>query len=224
MRVLVETCLLGHGLASISNSQIRELWPDPSVELSWVEAGKVKISSLEEFLRVRSNSKKFRRYDGSAIENEEYDKSGFLTASGTMAIARREGYGVVVSCGIGGISDIKSEPICFDLNAIANYNIPLIATAFKDMIDYRKTFDWLREQGALSYGVGTSITDGYLFNIEQEPLDGELNLSSNFMPNLILNPIPSSKRLSEISILENGILAGKRAEEQGDYYHPFVNS
>lgn len=220
----METCLLGHGLSSISNEMIGEIWPDLRIELAWVEEGKVKISTLENFLKIRSKSRRFRRYNGLEIERGDYQDYGFLTASGTMAVAKKEGFRIVVSCGIGGISDIKAEPICYDLNAITDYNVPLIATAFKDMIDYKKTFDWLREHGALSYGVGTSVTDGYLFNKKHEPLDGQLDSSPSSLPNLILNPIPNSKRLKDISILEEGMLAGIRAEERGDYYHPAANA
>ena len=40
---------------------------------------------------------------------------------------------------------------------------------------------------------------------------------------LILNPIPTNERVSDISILDKAIEVGKMAQKQGKYYHPAVN-
>ncbi|HAE61338.1 MAG TPA: hypothetical protein DCG38_03250, partial [Eubacteriaceae bacterium] len=106
MNFLVETALLGHGLLSVDNDLILSLWPD-EVLLAWVENGKVKIGHISEFIPSRKNSKDWERLDGLAVKSKKYDnKNAFLTASGTMAVAKDVNCPVVVTAGIGGIGDI----------------------------------------------------------------------------------------------------------------------
>ena len=41
---------------------------------------------------------------------------------------------------------------------------------------------------------------------------------------LILNGIPSEKRIADDSLLAQGIAAGHRAEREGRYFHPAANA
>lgn len=45
-------------------------------------------------------------------------QSGALTASGTMAVCVKMGIPVAITCGMGGIGDIKGEELCPDLPAL----------------------------------------------------------------------------------------------------------
>lgn len=224
MKPLVETALLGHGLKSISNNTIKEKWPDPSIDLTWVEDGKIIIGKIDSFLAVRNNSHQWKRFDGQAVTDNRLEGNGLLTASGTMAVGQEKGYDIVVSCGLGGIGDIKDEPFCYDLHAIAHYKIPLLATAFKDMIDYRRTFEWLYDSGARVAGYKTNETNGYLFQLDDFHLHKKIDTEyEGNMPDLILNPIEPKKRLSNLDYLNRGIEEGKNAVSRGHYYHPAVN-
>lgn len=228
MKFLVETALLGHGLYSIKDTEILSIWPK-NVALTWVEGGEIRIGDIGEFIHSRSNSNSWGRLDGLAMERNEFkDKNAFLTASGTMAVAKYINCPVVVTAGIGGISDIVSEPLSYDLPALSSMGITLVATSPKDMLDIVKTFEWLHQNGVVTYGINTKNCNGYLFKLEPYELNKELKENElKKIPrasNLILNPIPENKRLKDSFLLAECISFGKRAEEIGEYYHPAVNA
>jgi pseudouridine-5'-phosphate glycosidase len=227
MKYLVETALLGHGLLSVDNDLILSLWPD-DVSLAWIENGKVKIGNISEFIPLRKNSKGMERLDGLAVKRNEFNnKNAFLTASGTMEVARNLNCSLVVTAGIGGIGDIIDEKFCYDLTALSEMEITLIATSFKDMLDIQSSFNWLHENGVNTYGYNTTDCNGYIFMLEPVKIGKKIrevdlkNIKAGC--SLILNPIPEEKRLKDLSILEGGILAGKDAEKRGEYYHPAAN-
>lgn len=227
MKFLVETALLGHGLVSIDDDLIVSMWPD-DVLLAWVENGNIKIGDIEEFMPARKNSKSWGRLDGLSIKRKDYfDKNAFLTASGTMEVAKDNNCCVVVSAGIGGIGDIKAEKFCYDLTAISETGVTLVATSPKDMLDIVGTLNWLHENGVNTYGYNTKYCNGYIFIGQPVELRHKIkefdlrNVKSGC--NLILNSIHEEKRLKDISILKWGILSGKEAEDKGEYYHPAAN-
>lgn len=227
MKFLVETALLGHGLLSVEDNLILSLWPE-DVSLAWVESGKIKIGHISEFIHSRKSSKSWQRLDGLAIKHKEYhNKNAFLTASGTMAVAKDINCQVVVTAGMGGIGDIKAEKLCYDLPALSEMGITLIASSPKDMLDIPATFKWFHENGVNTYGYNTKYCNGYIFILESMKLGNKTNKFDlkNIKEgcNLILNPIPQEKRLKDISILKGGISAGKDAENRGEYYHPAAN-
>lgn len=228
MNYLVETALLGHGLLSVDDSLILSLISD-DVRLAWVESGNIKIGNISEFIYARKDSKNWDRLDGLNIKRKEYaNKNAFLTASGTMAVAKDINCPVVVSAGIGGIGDIKAERFCYDLTALAEMEITLVATSPKDMLDIPGTLNWLHDNGVKTYGYNTINCNGYIFTLE--PIRLCSKITENDLKtiqhgcNLILNPIPEEKRLKDKSILQGGIIAGKKAEEVGEYYHPAANA
>lgn len=224
---VVETALLGQGLVSVSNNRIEELWPDGAL-VTWLQKGRVVLGSIEEFLYYKEQIKSWRRIDGLKLYdsmNEGFD--GFLTASATVKVARDLGYPVAVSAGIGGIGDIIEERLSYDLPALAQTEITLIATSPKDMLDIPGTINWLHNNGVKTFGCGTEYCDGYVFVGQKTQLMQALNhveLGSIVRGhNLILNPIPHEKRLQNRDYLREAIKAGKLAEQNGMPYHPAAN-
>jgi len=225
---LVETALLGHGLKSVNDSLITSIWPE-DVKLAWIENGEIIIGDIQKFISVRRQSESWERIDGAQVLKNDYKgKNAFLTASGTMSVAKEINCPVVVTAGIGGIGDIVDEEICYDLPALSSMGITLIATSPKDMLDIEGTINWLHKNQVNIYGFNTDVCTGYICILDPIKLYKEIsdidikNLPSGC--NLILNPIPHEKRLKDIRLLEGAILAGKNAEKNGKYYHPAVNA
>lgn len=226
-KFLVETALLGHGLKSIEDDFITSLWPK-DVNLAWVEKGKIMIGSIFDFILSKKENKNWERLDGEGVlENNYKDKNAFLTASGTMALAKKISCPLVVSCGIGGIGDIKDEQISYDLPALAEMEVSLLATSVKDMLDIEGSLSWLHENGVKTYGYDTRECTGYVFILPASDLKNKVSEDDlKSIPkgyNLILNPIPEEKRFKDLAILKQAILAGKTAEDRGEYYHPAAN-
>lgn len=225
---LVETALLGHGLISVRDDEILSIWPEGAL-LVWMESGKIRIGTIEEFIPARKEKDRWDRLDGLRVkEKHDENTNAYLTASGTMAIAKEIGCPVVVSAGIGGIGDIKAERLCYDLPALSQLGITLVATSPKDMLDIKATLDWLRDHGVKVLGFETEYCSGYILNGKAYKLSGKLcHKDANKLEygcNLILNPIPEEKRLKDMSFLEEAIKCGKRAEEMGEHYHPAANA
>lgn len=225
---LVETALLGHGLISVRDDEIMSIWPEGAF-LVWMESGKIRIGTIEEFIPARKEKDKWDRLDGLKVkEKHNKNTNAYLTASGTMAIAKEIGCPVVVSAGIGGIGDIKAERLCYDLPALSQLGITLVATSPKDMLDIEATLDWLRDHGVKVLGFETEYCNGYILKGKAYRLSGKLSHEDanrlEYGCNLILNPIPEEKRLKDISLLEEAIKCGKKAEERGEHYHPAANA
>ena len=223
---LVESCLLSHGLASVSNDTIVRAWPEELPAITWIDGGKIKIGPAEEFVRFRAGGKAAARIDCQTLETAlNTGASGALTASGTMAVCHRMELPLAVSCGIGGIGDIRAESLCPDLPALQALPVTLLATAFKDVLDIPASICWLRAHGVPIYAVGDRRCTGYLFQSADVPID---SLFTGKLPErpggLILNPIPAEKRIDDIRLLAEGIAAGKQAEAEGRYYHPAANA
>ena len=224
---IVETALLGQGLFSVNSNQIKNLWPDYAL-LTWLQKGRMVVGSIEEFLHYKNETVSWQRLDGLTLyEGMKGGVDGFLTASATIVVARDLGYPIVVSAGLGGIGDIIEEQLCFDLPALAETEITLVATSPKDMLDIPGTIDWLHKNGVKTFGVGTEYCDGYVFvgaktQLMQVLSHDELGLIVRGH-NLILNPIPHEKRLQNTDYLREAITAGKLAEQNGEPYHPAAN-
>ena len=223
---LVESALLTHGLPSISNEMLLAQWPEEIRCIAWVDHGELITGGMDEFVRFRERAYELIRIDCYTLDEAISRKySGALTASGTMELASRCGIPLAVSCGIGGIGDIRGEELCPDLPALETIPTALLATSPKDMLDIRATINWLRDHGVTVTGTEVPVCNGYQFCLEDVVLDG--TMTEEWLPapkNLLLNPIPESERLTEIRWLSEGIEAGKRAEAEGKYYHPAVNA
>lgn len=226
-KFLVESALLTHGLSSITNEQLVEEWKCPRKNIVWVDSGNIVFGDINEFVLFRNRSEDLIRIDcftlDEAIENK---LSGALTASGTMQVCKMNNIKLAVTCGMGGIGDIKGETLCPDLPALKDIPVCLISTSPKDMLDIGETLGWLRERGVSVLATNEAKCTGYIFNSTDVDVDGVLDLDRvdlNGGKLLILNSIPKDKRVSDLSILDIAIAEGKRAESLGKYYHPTVN-
>ena len=215
---LVESALLTHGLASLSNQALLEQWPGELDNIAWVDAGRVVVGSMAEYLPFRDRAGDLCRISCDTLDRARAEGiSGALTASGTMAVC----------CGMGGIGDLKHEALCPDLPALRDIPVALISTAPKDMLDIPATLAWLREAGVAVWGVGTDRCTGYLFHCADLPLEGDWGLRPlppDHRRLLLLQPIPEKQRVTDDSLLEQGIAAGKAAEAAGREYHPAANA
>ncbi|MDU5082596.1 pseudouridine-5'-phosphate glycosidase [uncultured Tissierella sp.] len=224
-KFLVETALLTHGLKSIDNETLVELWPWEHKCIAWVDKGEVVIGNIKEFIGFRNRAEELIRIDKDIfIESCNNGISGALTASGTMMAAKEKGIHIAVTAGMGGIGDIVGEELCADLPAIATMDVTLIATSPKDVIDIEGTIKWLLEHNVSIWGKDTDTIDGFMLTGKPIKITGKYNGQPLKGRTLLLNPIPHEMRLKDLTIIEKAKNAGKEAEEIGKYYHPAANA
>ncbi|WP_333637949.1 pseudouridine-5'-phosphate glycosidase [Tissierella praeacuta] len=224
-KFLVETALLTHGLKSIDNETLVELWPWEHRSIAWVDRGEIIIGNIKEFIGFRNRAKELIRIDKDIfMESCNNGISGALTASGTMMAAREKGIHIAVTAGMGGIGDIVGEELCADLPAIATMDITLIATSPKDVIDIEGTIKWLLEHNVSIWGKDTDTIDGFMLTGKPIKITGKYDGQPLKGRTLLLNPIPHEMRLKDLTIIEKAKNAGKEAEEIGEYYHPAANA
>jgi pseudouridine-5'-phosphate glycosidase len=222
--VLVETALLGQGLPSVKNSQIRSLWPNSShVAAVWVEQGVTRIGFIESFLNVRDSHGWLRADERSLKTVVSSFGSAFLTASALFPVAARLGIKMVVTAGMGGV---RGNTVSLDMN-LCNYNILLIASAPKDSLDATATISMFRKSGVRAIGYSSVVSNGFLFVSEEDiRLDGlyggesPSNLVSENKGCLLFDSIPNKKRLSNRVYLQEAIKAGEQSKKS---FHPMVN-
>lgn len=230
MKYLVETALLTHGLRSVTNEELQSSWHCPNAVLAWIDRGKLCLGTVDEYLPFRERAAEIVRVDCDHLEEAlQNGVSGALTASGTMAVCHRLGLPLAITCGMGGIGNIKGEELCPDLPALMSIPVALISTSPKDMLDIPATLEWLRGHGV--HIAGRPCT-GYIFCGEPQKTDYPLDALTDADEIcrlaaegglLILNPIPEEKRVQDKSILEKAVAVGRQAEAQGRYFHPAVN-
>ena len=226
MEYLVESALLTHGLKSISNETIKKEWQDPGKKITWIDQGEIRIGDIDEFLEFRSRAAAYPRIDCNLLEKALSEKqSGALTASGTMAVCVKKKIPVAITCGMGGIGDIKGEELCPDLPALQKIPVILISAGPKDMLDRKATIEWLITHEVKVIGTKRNYCTGYVFCGEKVELQGTLEDGAETIkpPMLIINEIPEEERIEDKGILEEAIAEGKRAEKEGRYFHPAVN-
>lgn len=224
-KFLVETALLTHGLKSVDNDTLVNLWPWVHKCIAWVDRGEIIIGNMKEFISFRNRAKDLIRIDKDILmESCNNGTSGVLTASGTMMVAKERGIYIAVTAGMGGIGDIVEEKLCADLPAIATMDVTLIATSPKDVIDIGKTIKWLLDHDVSIWGKDTDIIDGFMISGKPIRLTGKYSRQSLKGKTLLLNPIPNEMRLKDIAIVEKAKNAGKKAEEKGEYYHLAANA
>lgn len=226
MDFLVESALLTHGLKSLSNDDIRENWSDEKCNITWVSEGNIILGTMTEYLEFRKKADQVIRIDCYLLEKALRDKlSGALTASGTMEVCKKMGISLAVTCGMGGIGDIRGEELCPDLPALMNFPGGLITTGPKDMLDRKATVTWLTEHEVQVFGAKRDFCTGYIFKGDPVKLQGiyDNGKTRRKRPFLLVNEIPEEYRVADRKILEEAILQGKQAEKEGRYYHPEVN-
>ncbi len=224
MEHLVESALLTHGLKSVTNEEIRRVWTDRTRNITWISKGEIVVGTMEQYLDFRIKTEELSRIDCQTLEKALREGvSGALTASGTMAVCKKYGIPFAVTCGMGGIGDIKGEELCPDLPALAESPTALVSAGPKDMLDVKGTIDWLTGHGVTVLGASRDYFTGYLFAGGRVELQGVYDGKERRAPLLIIQEIPEDKRIPDKSVLEKAVSAGKRAEQEGKYYHPAVN-
>ena len=224
MKYLIETALLTHGLRSLSNEYILEHWDLPEASIAWVCRGEIKIGTIKEYLSFRTEAQSAIRIDCEILEKALKDgMSGALTASGTMAVCSRMGIPAAVTCGMGGIGEIKGEELCPDLPALAEIPVILISAGPKDMLDRQATISWLVSHGVQMIGARRSFCTGYVFTGETVGLQGILGTKELSPPLLIIHEIPEEQRIRDREILMKAVEEGRRAQQEGRYFHPAAN-
>ena len=224
---LVETCLLTHGLRSITDEMLLQAWPRELDCIVWIDRGEIRIGNMEDYIPFRKRASEVKRINCNTLANAMKNGiSGALTASGTMEVCRELGIPLAVTCGMGGLCSIREEELCPDLPALEQMPVSLISTGPKDMLDVQGTIEWLQERGVQVLGTGSDHYTGYIFKSTDVPLSGKLG---NQLPQpagklLIINPNPESERIQDLTLLQQGIDAAKEAEIRGGMFHPAANT
>ncbi|MCQ1530699.1 pseudouridine-5'-phosphate glycosidase [Lutispora saccharofermentans] len=221
---LIETALLTHGLYSVDDQLLVDIWPKDIGLLAWVEKGEIKTGNIKDYIPFRKQSSRLMRIDCFNLDKALSEGlSGALTASGTMAVCAKMGIPLAVTGGMGGIGDIKGEQLCPDLPALRDLPVALISTSPKDMLDIPATIGWLMDSGVSVYGRYSPSCTGFMFKHDLVKITGVYNGELPLKKMLLLYEIPAEKRLTDMSILRRAIAAGKEAEAKGQYYHPAAN-
>ncbi len=224
MKILVESALLTHGLASYSQEDLREAWTMDEPCIAWLEKGEVRVGTMEEYLPFRARAAEIKRVSYDSLDRAIAEgKDGAMTASATMLAASRMGIPVAVTSGMGGIGDIKGETLCPDLPAVRDLPVVLISTTPKDVVDIGATLAWFRKEGVPVYGRYEAADSGFMVVGERHELDGVWPGGLPVPPVLLLNPIAEEKRLRVPNVVERAIAAGKEAEARGEAFHPAAN-
>ena len=172
---LVETCLLTHGLRSVTDEMLLGAWPEELDCIAWIDRGEVRIGSMSDFIPFRRRAAEVRRIScknfAEAVKN---GVSGALTASGTMQLCQELGIPLAVTCGMGGLCDIRGEELCPDLPALEELPVSLISAGPKDMLDVAGTIGWLQERGVQVLGANCDRYTGYIFKSTYVPISGKL--------------------------------------------------
>ncbi len=218
--MVTETCLIGHGIPSVSNDELVARWPQ-AVPLGMILDGEIRLLSMSEFVAFRGRN--MSRFNYFTLDRVAKGACGYLTASGAMRVAELFNLRWAVSCGLGGIHpQVRGDGVCPDLYALNHCSVKLMATAFKDMMDYEATFAQLRAQGT-RYRFLDSCVPGYIFKLDPPPFIEE-SRAGDCMGGLYLREIPVEKRISDLELLSRGIAYGHKAMRDGKPFHPEVNA
>ncbi len=217
--MITETCLIGHGIPSVSNDELVERWP-LSVPLGMILDGKIELLSLKDFVSFRGQA--LPRYDFFKVGSIPPGACGYLTASGAMKAAELLGLHWAISGGLGGIHPgARGDTVCADIYALGHSSVKLMAIAFKDMMDYEVTFAELRRQGS-NYRFLDHVAPGYIFKLDMPDHVTDDHVG-DCEGGLYLRGIPTDKRIGDLELLSRGVAYGLEAERAGEAFHPAVN-
>ena len=222
---LAESALLTHGLRSISEEELIRRWPQDSASIAWMEDGRLRVGGLEDFCRFRKKAQDFDRVN---YQNYEYyasnEKSGALTASGTMKACEGLGIALAVTCGMGGLMEGQEPKECHDLQALANSPVSLLAVSPKDMFDLGRTIKAMEEAGVTILGYHSDVCDGYMFEGEKVKISGCWREEAPSKNTLFLRSIKTEERIADKKILRQAFQYGQEQKIQGRAFHPAVNA
>ncbi|KUK64356.1 MAG: Uncharacterized protein XD84_1533 [Desulfotomaculum sp. 46_80] len=229
--ILIETALIGQGIADLTGEDLLQIWKDYSARVSgsagfvWLWQGNMMVDCLESLLEYRSQ-KNLPRIDSRIItEPNRTPGSGFCTAGAVLALANECQSELVVTAGMGGAFSGK---VSSDLPEICKGQAVLIASGFKDMIEAQNSLAYLHKRNILIAGFSKPYYDGFLFQKDRYPLDrlytGE-SISKLREDNcfLLFNDLETGLRLKNSNWLKDSIEAGKSAENVGGEFHPAVS-
>lgn len=218
MKYLVETALLSHGLNSISNQYLLDVFPKKAI-LVWIEYGEIMFGNIEKYLNFREKSSEYKRANKSqlslAFKNKE---SKALTASAVMSIADELDIPIVITAGMGGIDNNISE----DLIELCKFSGVLISSSPKDIVNVEETINWLIDKNVSIEGKGSDITNGFMFRTKTIKINGIFNGYIRG-PKLLLNGINEKYRFNDLNIIKKQIEAGNKGKLEGKMYHPVAN-
>ena len=235
---LVESALLTHGLASISDDRIAEVWHD-DWNIAWLESGALRTGSAEEFIPFRNAARDFRRINYFTYDEACRDGwSGPLTASGTMRACELTGCSIAVTCGIGGLRTGQDAEASNDIRSLSVSDVSMIATAFKDMFDTVWSVRAAQREGVDVFRLTEYWHDGFMFRTGSGGQDAETpgrgRDAAVFAPPaagktvcgnaLFLNPVRPEFLITDTEILEQAVKFGKQQAAEGKAFHPAVNS
>lgn len=224
MDFLIETALLTHGLSSLSNEYIRNQWPFKEANIAYLENGIIKTETIDTYLTFRKQWKELTRIDCMTLDHAKKHKlSGAFTASATMEVCRQLGISAAVTAGMGGIGTIEREELCPDLPALEKIPVILVSSGPKDMLDRAATFSWLQAHHVSVKGWNTHSHSGYVFCGEPIPIEPLNPKEPALAPLLLINEIPSSRRIADRTILDDAVAYGHAAAAKGMFFHPAAN-
>ena len=59
-KYLVESCLLTHGLRSVTDEEMMQTWQGVNATFAWIDKGKIQTGSVEQFIEFRKRKIKLR--------------------------------------------------------------------------------------------------------------------------------------------------------------------
>ena len=223
-KYLIETALLGHGLPSVTDTELSNSMEWTGVPLVWLREGKAAIGSLKEFLPLRRRFREIARVSRENLEQAQGRRlTAFLTASAAMAICAEMGVRLAVTAGMGGVGPRPSVKTGADLIALKELPVTLLATAPKDVFDRRITIEWLQAEGIPVYGCNRPVCDGFLCRSEPVRLNG-VYIGESSPQMLLLNCIPPERRCVSSEQLFQAMEEGAMQASRGREYHPAVNA
>lgn len=223
-KYLIETALLTHGLYSVSDEELIRLWEPEEKSIVWLEKGKIKIGGIEEYLPLRKRAKEVARISYDMLDKAISEKrDAALTASATMLVAEREGIGLAVTSGMGGVSDIEGEKLCPDLFTIRDIKVVLIATVPKDVVDVKETLEWFKKEKVAVYGHYKPYINGFMVIGQEYDINGVWTGEYPKPPMLLLNPISEEERIKDSDIIKKAKAFAKEEQGRGEAYHPAAN-
>ena len=221
---LVESALLLHGIAGISEQKLMEVWPGSDERIVWMENGETIIGNVQTFCSFRRKTDTTLRINYLNYDDcEKEKKTGALTASGTMRACEKYGISTAITCGIGGLRWNQDKEQCNDIVALMQSDVRLIATAPKDMFQQVYTIEKMKEAGIMVYGYLYPWCNGYLFVGDNAELTGVAPKKIEHLGGLYLRGIPEEKRIADKRILEEACRYGEEQRLKGCSYHPAVN-
>ena len=224
---LVESALLTHGLASVTDETLLDRWPAGMDCIAWVDAGEIRTGSMAAYLPFRARAGELCRIHCDTLDQALADGiSGALTASGTMAVCRRLGLPLAVTGGMGGIGDIRGEASAQTSPPCGTFRQRWFPPAPRICWTFREPFPGSWRPACRSWGWDRPL---YRLCLSERrcppvrPLDGGPAAGAAW-PASPAPTHPGGAANRGRQPAGPGVAAGKEAEARGVEYHPAANA